>query len=92
MQVVCGMVWSSTIYAKDSELCQSHVIHQLMSASQTAKGNFLFSTYQDPSLTKYYREVLNDIPGVTRINDEGPFQKMFIFEGEMGGTQSINRL
>ncbi|RMX59043.1 hypothetical protein pdam_00010005 [Pocillopora damicornis] len=69
VQVVCGMVWSSTIYAKDSELCQSHVIHQLMSANQTAKGNFLFST-----------EVLNDIPGVTRINDEEPFQKMFIFE------------
>lgn len=83
VQLVCGMVWSSTIYARDSRLCRSQVIHQLMSASQTAQESFLFSTYQHPSLTKYCKEVLHDIPGVTRVNDEEPTQKMFIFEGKL---------
>ncbi|PFX23575.1 hypothetical protein AWC38_SpisGene11868 [Stylophora pistillata] len=83
VQLVCGMMWSSTTYARESRLCQSHVIHQLKSACQNAQGSFLFSTYQDPSLTKYCKEALNGIPGVTRINDEEPTQKMFIFEGEL---------
>lgn len=83
VQLVRGMVWSSTIYARDSRLCRSQVIHQLTSACQTAQGSFLFSTYQDPSLTKYCKEALSDIPGVTRINDEEPTQKMFIFEGKL---------
>ncbi|XP_022793990.1 histidine N-acetyltransferase-like [Stylophora pistillata] len=81
--LVCGMVRSSTIYAKDSKLCRSHVIHQSKSACQTAQGSFYFSTYQDPSLTKYCKEVLHYIPGVTRINDEEPTQTMFIFEGKL---------
>ena len=83
VQLVCGMVWTSTIYARDAKLCQSHVIHQLMSAHQTAKGSFLFSTFQDPSLTRHCEEALTDIPGVTKMNEEESTQKMFIFEGEL---------
>lgn len=82
VQLVRGQVWTSTIYAKDSKLCQSHVIHQLTSACQSAKGSFLFSTFQDPSLTRYCKEALTDIPGVTRMEGNEPTQKMFIFEGE----------
>ena len=83
VQLVRGMVWTSTIYARDAKLCQSHVIHQLMSAHQTAKGSFLFSTFQDPSLTRHCEEALTDIPGVTKMNEEESTQKMFIFEGEL---------
>ena len=85
VRLVCGMVWNSTIYAKDSKLCQSHVIHQLMTACETAQEKFIFTIFQDPSLTECCKEVLENIPGVKCMNDDESRQRMSIFEGGLTG-------
>ncbi|XP_022793991.1 histidine N-acetyltransferase-like [Stylophora pistillata] len=85
VQLDSGMLWTSTIYAKDLKLCQSHVIHQLMSACQTAQRSFLFSTYQDPSLTEYCKEALKDFPSVKSMRNGESIQKMYILEADLSG-------
>ena len=56
-----------------------------MSACETAfaQESFLFSTFQDRSLTQYCKDILEDIPGVKTMNGDESTQKMFIFEGEL---------
>lgn len=79
--VTCGNVWTTTIYSEDSKLSHSHVLHQLTSACQMAQNErFMFSTFQDRSVTEHCKDMLENIPGVKSINGDESNQKMVIFE------------
>ncbi|KAJ7394792.1 hypothetical protein OS493_000626 [Desmophyllum pertusum] len=79
--VSCGNVWTTTIYSKDLKLSHSHVLHQLTSACQIAQNEiFIFSIFQDHSVTEHCKNMLENIPGVTSVNGDESNQKMVIFE------------
>ena len=50
--------WSVTVYTNDPVLYEAHLLHQLKRASEVIKGDFIFHSYQEESLTNLGRQAL----------------------------------
>ena len=54
------MHWSVTVYTSDPVLYEAHLLYQFKQACEVIGGDFIFDSYQDKSLTKHGRRVLQE--------------------------------
>ncbi|XP_078345588.1 histidine N-acetyltransferase-like [Oculina patagonica] len=52
--------WSVTVYTSDPVLYEAHLLHQLKRACEVIKGDFIFHSFHDKSLTNHGRRVLKE--------------------------------
>ena len=50
--------WNVTVYTSDPAWYEAHLLHQLKRACEAIKGDFIFASYHDKSLTNHGRRVL----------------------------------
>ena len=50
--------WNVTVYTSDPVLYEAHILHQFKRACETIKGDFIFASYHDKSLTNQGRILL----------------------------------
>ena len=52
--------WVTAIYTKDPVLFEAHLLHQLKRAREVIKGDLIFLSFQDKSLTPLARKVMEE--------------------------------
>ncbi|KAL9958120.1 hypothetical protein ACROYT_G035091 [Oculina patagonica] len=52
--------WSVTVYTSDPVLYEAHLLHQLKRACEVIKGDFIFHSFHDKSLTNHGRRVIKE--------------------------------
>ncbi|KAL9958111.1 hypothetical protein ACROYT_G035082 [Oculina patagonica] len=52
--------WSVTVYTSDPVLYEAHLLHQLKRACEVIKGDFIFNSFHDKSLTYHGKRVLKE--------------------------------
>ena len=52
--------WITAVYTKDPVLFQAHLLHQLKRACEVIKGDLIFLSFQDKSLTPLARKVMEE--------------------------------
>ena len=52
--------FSVTVYTSDSVLYEAHLLHQFKRAFEVVKGDFIFHSFQDKSLTNHGKRVLKE--------------------------------
>ena len=52
--------WRATVYSREKDLYEAHIVHQFKRACEVVKDAFIFSCYQDTKFTNWGRKVLKE--------------------------------
>lgn len=71
--------WSATVYSSDPILYEAHLVHQFQQACETIEDAFIFSCYQEKSLTRCGRRVFKEMFQTT-LDEERSKKTMNLYE------------
>ena len=73
--------WITAVYTKDPVLFQAHLLHQLKRACEVIKGDLIFLSFQDKSLTPLARKVMEE--KLQLKTHDFPVEKMYLCERDV---------